>query len=245
MNCCDKLVAAGYSPFVCGGREVWCISEYLESIMLKTMGPEALDRIFTGKATWDNPLVEESAGIFMDMVYKKYFSSESFMYFNDEAKEHFLNGEYVFYLNGTWYCEQMVRAPFEVIMGEFPVINASSAMNGMLIGGPSGSMAVSKNTEDPEFTAEFAMKFSQLVSQYCYLDEAGLPAWNINYDDSMVNPLYRSAASMGRFSNAMVLFGDCRMNMEDAARYLESIGDLRSGMVDEAGFVKELTTKIR
>ena len=243
--CCDKLIASGRYPFVCGGGEKWCISEYLESIMLKNMGPEALDRIFTGKATWDNSQVEESAGLFLEMIYRRYFSPDSLMFFNDEAKDHFLNGEYAFYLNGSWFCWQISNAQFDVTIGEFPVINSDRATPGMLIGGPASALAVSKNTEDPEFTAEFAMKFSQLVSQYCYLDEAGLPAWNINYDDSKVNPLYRSAASMGRFSNAMVLFGDCRMKEDDAVQYLEAIAGLRNGMIDETGFVKELAKKIR
>ena len=245
MACCDKLVAAGYVPFACSGREEWCLSEYLESMIIKTIGAETLDRIFCGKETWNNQDIANTADMLQAMFQKGYFDRNILNYTNVDAKEGFLDGRFAFYLNGTWNCADMSLAQFDVAMGEFPVIDPSRAMLGMLIGGPSVSLAVSKNTSDCEFTAEYAMKFAQLVAKYSYLDGAGLPAWDIDYDDSIINALYRKAAVMAQEANGMVVFGDTRMNIDSVTYYLEALSHLLLEMVNGTGFIAELTKNIR
>ena len=245
MACCDKLVASGYIPFACSGREEWCISEYLESMMLKNFGPVTLDALFRGKESWNNHDVEQTASMFQEMLSKRYFDANILNYSNEDAKYGFLAGDFAFYLNGTWNCADMSQAEFEVAIGEFPVIDPTRATLGMLIGGPTVSLAVSKKTSDGEFTAEFAMEFAKRVSHYTYIDGAGLPAWNIDYDDTMLNSLYRRAAVMAQEANAMVIFGDNRMNFDDITPYLTALDHLLMEMVDGAGFIAELASKIR
>ena len=53
--CCDALVAKGIIPFGCAGKETWCVTEYLEPIIEKTIGYEALNKIFAGQGTWNDP----------------------------------------------------------------------------------------------------------------------------------------------------------------------------------------------
>ena len=36
VACCDALVAAGKIPFGCAGKETWCVTEYLEPIIIKS-----------------------------------------------------------------------------------------------------------------------------------------------------------------------------------------------------------------
>ena len=52
--CCDALLAKGIIPFGCAGKETWCVTEYLEPIILKTIGYQDLNEVFAGRATWNN-----------------------------------------------------------------------------------------------------------------------------------------------------------------------------------------------
>ena len=54
IECCDKLKAAGIIPFGCAGKETWCVTEYLESVIEKSAGADTLNDIFLGRSTWNN-----------------------------------------------------------------------------------------------------------------------------------------------------------------------------------------------
>ena len=247
LVCCNRLKEAGYTPIACSGREAWCVSLYLESMMLKYVGPETLDRVFKGEETWNNKDFVFVAAELQDIMLGKLYAGPNMSEISDyEVRCGFIDGEYAFYLNGTWDCaELMKKAGFEIAVGEFPILSYSRASKGMMIGGPDKALAVSKNTADVEFTAEFAMKFAHLVSQYSYQEGARLPAWRINYDESMLNPLFRQAASMAQQANAMVIFGDCCMNEEEMHWYHEAIKHLITGSDNGSGFITELSTNIR
>jgi len=101
IKCCDALVAKGIIPFGCSGKETWCVTEYLESIIEKTAGASVLNDIFAGKATWKNDDVAKGVEIFQEMIKKGYFDPEGMALSNDEVKANFIAGKYAFYMNGT------------------------------------------------------------------------------------------------------------------------------------------------
>jgi len=66
--CCDALLAKGIIPFGCAGKETWCVTEYLEPIIIKTIGYEALGKIFAGEATWNDPDIATAVTTFQEMI---------------------------------------------------------------------------------------------------------------------------------------------------------------------------------
>jgi raffinose/stachyose/melibiose transport system substrate-binding protein len=110
IACCDALVAKGIIPFGCSGKETWCVTEYLESIIEKTAGAAAMNDIFTGKASWGNDDVVKAVGLFQEMINKKYFDPEGIALSNDEVKANFIAGKYAFYINGSWNCADFANA---------------------------------------------------------------------------------------------------------------------------------------
>ena len=67
-DCCDKLLAKGIIPFGCSGKETWCVTEYLEPIIEKTIGAEELGNIFYLKSTWNNPDISTAVSTFQEMI---------------------------------------------------------------------------------------------------------------------------------------------------------------------------------
>ena len=248
IKCCDALVAANIIPFGCAGKETWCVTEYLESVIEKSCGAQVLDDIFMGRASWDNADVAKAVDTFQGMVKKGYFDPDGAALTNDVVKSNFQAGKYAFYMNGTWNCADFSNdANFKdkVKVAEFPVINADKAKLGQLIGGPSDTLAVAKSSKNAETAAKYTFELGQLICKYGYLDGCGLPAWTVDYDASAVNPLTQSVAAIVANSDYMVLFGDTAMTSEDAQKYLKEVDLVYSCQVDGSKFVSDLKASIR
>ena len=248
IECCDALKAAGIIPFGCAGKETWCVTEYLESVIEKSVGYETLNDIFLGRATWDNADVAAAVDTFQGLVNNGYFDPNGIALGNDEVKANFMDGKYAFYMNGTWNCADFANnAAFfpKVKVAEFPVINSDKATLGQLIGGPSDTLAVAASSANAEVAAKYCFELGKLICHYGYLDGCGLPAWTPYGDTSAVNALTQDVAVICGNATGYVLFGDTAMNADDARTYLSYVDLVYGCEVDGQGFIEGLANDIR
>ena len=248
-KCCDDLVAAGIIPFGCAGGETWCVTEYLEPLLQKTIGSQALNDIFGGKATYDNPDVAKAVDMFQSWIDKGYFDPAGASLPNDDVKANFIAGRTAFYQNGTWNCADFAKAPDgfidKVKVTEFPVIDSSKSKLGQLIGGPSDTLAVSASSPNAEFAAKYAAELGRLICHYGYLDGCGLPAWTPYGDTSSINALTLSVADICAKADSYVLFGDTAVTPVEKQPYLDAVAKVYGKDLDGAGFTAELKNAIR
>lgn len=248
IACCDALKAKGIIPFGCAGKETWCVTEYLESVIEKSVGADTLNDIFLGRATWNNADVAAAVDTFQGLVNNGYFDPAGIGLSNDEVKANFIAGKYAFYMNGTWNCADFAaNEEFfpKVKVGEFPVINADKASLGQLIGGPSDTLAVAASSPNAEAAAQYTFELGRLICHYGYLDGCGLPAWTPYGDTSSVNDLTQSVAEICANADAYVLFGDTAMSANDANTYLDYVAQVYGCQVDGQQFIDGLTQDIR
>ncbi len=248
IACCDALKEKGIIPFGCAGKETWCVTEYLESVIEKSCGADVLNDIFLGRATWNNEDVASAVDTFQGLVTKGYFDPEGIALSNDEVKANFMAGKYAFYMNGTWNCADFsADAEFgpKVQVSEFPVINADKAKLGQLIGGPSDTLAVAASSPHAAEAADFTFELGRLICHYGYLDGCGLPAWTPYGDTSNINPLTQSVSEICANADSYVLFGDTAMNADEANTYLSYVDQVYGCQIDGAGFIAGLSNDIR
>ena len=238
--CCDALVAAGITPFGCAGKETWCVTEYLEPIIEKTIGYEALNEIFAGRATWNNEGVATAVSTFQDMINKGYFDPNGIALGNDEVKANFIAGKYAFYQNGSWNCGEVNDAEGNFQVSLFPVMDSEKATYSQVIGGPSDTLAVSSHSKNVELAASAAFELGRSICHYGYLAGSGLPAWTPDYDTSSVKQLVADVAKIVAESEGMVLFGDTAMSADPANTYLDYVSQVYGCAIDGAGFIEGL-----
>ena len=246
-DCCNKLVANGIIPFGCSGKETWCVTEYLEPIIEKTIGAAALNDIMRNGATWNNEGVSTAVTILQGMIQAGYFDPDGIALGNEEVKANFMAGKYAFYQNGTWNCGDFSNAEkvsFNVAVGEFPVMNPANSSLGQLIGGPSDTIAVSEGP-NAEAAAEYAVEFGRLICHYGYLLGSGLPAWKVWGDTSAVLPLVAAVSEICANANGYVLFGDNAMPADEANIYLEYVSQVYGMEVDGPTFIAGCAEEIR
>ncbi len=245
IACCDALVAAGITPFGCAGSETWCVTEYLEPIIEKTIGYEKLNKIFAGEESWNDEAIAKAVNVFQEMIVKGYFDPNGLTLGNDQVKANFIKGEYAFYQNGSWNCGEVNDAEGNFQVALFPVMDAEKATYGQVIGGPSDSLAVAATAKDPEFAAQIAFELGRAICHYGYLAGSGLPAWTPDYDTSAVKPLVADVAKIVAESEGMVLFGDTAMSADPANIYLDYVSKVYGCEIDGAGFVDGLTNTLQ
>lgn len=242
IACCDALVAKGIVPFGCAGKEGWCVTEYVEPMIEKTIGYEKLNKIFTGAESWNDPAIADAVNKFQEMINKGYFDPNGAALGNDEVKANFIAGKTAFYQNGSWNCGEINDAEGNFKVALFPVLDNTKATYGQVIGGPSDSLAVSAKANPAAAAAAFELGRS--ICHYAYLAGSGLPAWTPDYDTSAVKPLVSDVAAIVAAADGMVLFGDTAMNAERKGIYLDYIDQVYGCAVTGEEFVAGLTKDI-
>ena len=246
IACCDALVAKGIIPFGCSGNATWCVTEYLEPIIEKTIGYEELGNIFAGKSTWNNPAIATAVDNFQKMIMGGYFDPAGVSLDNDTVKANFIAGKYAFYQNGTWNCGDISKKGDNFKVALFPVMDAEKATYAQVIGGPADSLAVSANGKNPELAAKVAFALGKKICQYSFIDAgSGLPAWTPDYDTSAVNYLTTDVAAMVAAADGMVLFGDTAMSADPANVYLSYVAKVYGCEIDGAGFIEALANELQ
>ena len=246
IACCDALKAKGIIPFGCSGNATWCVTEYLEPIIEKTIGYEELGNIFAGKSTWNNPAIATAVDNFQKMIMGGYFDPEGVALDNDTVKANFIAGKYAFYQNGTWNCGDIAKKGDNFKVALFPVMDAEKATYAQVIGGPADSLAVSANGKNPELAAKVAFALGKKICQYSFIDAgSGLPAWTPDYDTSAVNYLTTDVAAMVAAADGMVLFGDTAMSADPANVYLSYVAKVYGCEIDGAGFIEALANELQ
>jgi raffinose/stachyose/melibiose transport system substrate-binding protein len=242
--CCDALLAKGIIPFGCAGKETWCVTEYLEPIIIKTIGYEALNKIFAGEATWNDPDIATAVTTFQEMINKGYFDPAGAALGNDETKANFLAGKTAFYQNGSWNTGEVANASFKSGVGLFPVMNAARSSYYQTIGGPSDVLAVCATSKNVDAAAKAAVELGKEICHYNYLNAVGMPAWIPYYDTSSLSPLMVDIAGLVGKCEGLVLFGDTAMAADPAQTYLSYVALVYGGEIDGPGFVAGLTNDL-
>ena len=244
-KCCDDLLAAGIIPFGCAGSETWCVTEYLEPIILKSIGYEDLGAIFAGEKTWNDPDIAKSVDTMQEMIDKGYFDPSGVALGNDEVKANFLAGKTAFYQNGSWNTGEVAAADFESAVAMFPVMNADRSTANCAIGGPSDHLAVVADGPNADLAAEVAVALGKEICHYNYLNAVGLPAWTPDYDTSSLEPLMVAIGDIVNKCEGLVLFGDTAMSADPAQIYLDYVAKVYGKEIDGQGFIDGLTKDLQ
>ena len=245
VACCEALKAAGITPFGVSGKELWCLSEYVEPLVIKSVGGDALRDMYNGEASWNNPGVIKAIEVFQTMVEKEYFDPSAAALGNDEVKNNFIAGKYAFYQNGSWNNKDIgEKAQFAVKAGTFPVLDPENATLYQMIGGPNNTLAVTASSAHTDLATEAAFYLARFMSDADYKSGANLPCWAAD-PDADVNELIQAAADMASKAENMVLFGDNFLSADAANTYLDYIEMAYAGDITPEEYVEGLDADLK
>ena len=84
-----------------------------------------------------------------------------------------------------------------------------------------------------------------MVSNYLYIDGAGLSAWRVYKDDSGKDTLTKEALDMGLNAKSFLLFGDTIMYPEELDYYMYYMNSIFDRSVTGKNFITEMSDNLR
>jgi raffinose/stachyose/melibiose transport system substrate-binding protein len=246
---CQTFIDNGITPFGISAKDTWVLAQTHDQFTLKSVGPQVLGSVLTkdGANSYNSAAFLDASTKFADLVAMGAYSPSAAALSNDEACATFYSGEVPMYIMGSWMCGSILTDaanPDDFGVVPVPVINSANAALTDFMGGPSDSLMVAASTKYPTEAAEAMFEIARGVSHYGYLAGCGLPAWQIDYDDSAVNPLTKSVAGYVAEATSFTLWFDTLMEAEDTGVYLESLQQLYLGDITPQQFVEAMAAQL-
>ncbi|HHX17460.1 MAG TPA: extracellular solute-binding protein [Clostridium sp.] len=243
VDVCEKLKANGITPIGISAKDTWVLAMTHDNLVLKSAGHDKVVSALTGGGqSYNDPDFIKAAANFKKLVDIGAFVEGAAGMSNDEASAEFYAGRVAMFVTGSWMAGSIQSDPenpedFDAV--PYPVAGNNAAATDFM-GGAADTLMVSKSSKDPELAAKAAIELARSISKYSYLDGAGLPVWEVDYDDSEVNPLTRKLASFVEGATSFTLWFDTLMESEYKDPYLNLLQELYFGQITPEQFAERM-----
>lgn len=146
---CDKLLAAGYIPMPLGEKDIYRAGHFLNNLVLKAYGSEAVTALGNRTLSYDDPKMIRLYKMIYDFNQKGYFGPNAVNKDNNMARTDFHTGKSAMQFDGTWYLGIAATSPIADDIGFFPFPAVDEKYAGSWQGGNNGGLSV-VNTGDQE-----------------------------------------------------------------------------------------------
>lgn len=183
----------GIAPMIIGGKAMWPLTALFEDFSIHTVGAEKCRDIVALKDTMNQEGFTRAAGYMQEFLQDGTMTEDSMTMIPPEANTKFAAGGVPMTYNGTWSIGvfegensqvkgQLVAKPFPLIPGELenPEEYVGASLSGYM---------VSSATKYPDAAAEAVKFITEQAAKNLYQSGAGLPAWDVEVDESRLNPL--------------------------------------------------------
>lgn len=196
----EELVAAvdafkekGISPLIIGGKAMWPLTAMFEDFSIRTAGADKCLDVVSLNDSINQEGFLKAASYLQEFLADGTMTEDSMTMIPPEANTKFAGGGIPMTYNGTWSIgifegedsqvkDKLVAKPFPLISGELenPEEYVGASLSGYM---------VSAATEYPDVAAEAVKFISEQAAKNLYQSGAGLPAWQVDVDESVLNPL--------------------------------------------------------
>ena len=247
-NVCQTFLDNDITPIGTSVKDTWVLAMTHDAFTLKSAGPDKTANVVTkNDGSYNDPDFLASAEKIKELVDMGAFIEGAAGLSNDEASAEFYNGTVPMYITGSWMGGSILTDapnPEDFDVAPIPVINSENAKITDFMGGAADTIMVNNDTKHPEVAGDAVFELTRSISQYAYLDGAGIPAWQVDYDDSSVNPITKKVADYASNATSFTLWFDTLMDANDAGEYLALLQELYIGNLTPEDFVKAMASQL-
>jgi len=248
VHVCRTFLDNGIKPFGVSVKDTWVLAMTHDALTLKSAGPEKTVKAITRNgASYNDPDFLASATKLKELIDMGAYIDGATGLSNDEACANFYNGTVPMYITGSWMAGSIMtdaENPADFDVTPIPVINSNNAKITDFMGGAADTIMVSASTKYPDVAGNAVFELTRSISKYAYLDGAGIPAWEVDYDDSSVNPITAKIAKLANEATSFTLWFDTLMEANDAGEYLSLLQQLYVGEITPQEFVEAMAAQL-
>jgi ABC-type glycerol-3-phosphate transport system substrate-binding protein len=195
MAACDKLVAAGVTPFALGSKNQWPAQYWFDYLISRTAGPEYRTKLMEGKASYTDPEVKKALELWKGLIDKGYFVKDANGYDWTDAADQVAKGDAAMTLMGTWITGYWdgngLKAGTDYDFAPFPVIDPAIPV---VVHGSIDAWAIPADTKNKAGAEALLSAFLDPKNQGDWAVGQGALAANKNTDSSIYNSVMKKAA---------------------------------------------------
>ena len=192
---CDKLVAAGVSPFALGSKNQWPAQYWFDYLVSRTAGPDYRTQLMQGKAAYTDPQVGKALETWKMLIDKGYFVKNANAYDWTDAADQVAKGDAAMTLMGTWITGYWdgngLKAGTDYDFFPFPTIDPSIPV---VVHGSIDAWTIPADTKNKDGALALLAWFLKPESQAIWAKGQGALAANKNTDPSIYNSVMKKAA---------------------------------------------------
>jgi raffinose/stachyose/melibiose transport system substrate-binding protein len=242
LTVCRAFLAKGITPFAIGAKENWCIAMYFDLMYLHQAGFDATNAALRKTAPFNPEDTIEAARKLQQLIDIGAFGKGAMGISRDESEVPFYEGKVPMYVNGSWTIGNINRyenVRDKIKIYPFPALGPKGSTRD-LTGGVSEIFVVNSKTKYPEESVKLAKYIAENLAAELYVAGAGFPTWQVNADESKIDPLTKDLVELFKNVDTYTLWWDTLLEGEDAQIYLNTLSSLFAKQVTPQQFADTL-----
>lgn len=246
LDACQKLgTLDGVTPFAAGAKDGWNAAFIYQALAMRELGAESINSMLSGKTPFgEDAGYTDAANKVLELYNAGAFGKNPLEVGNDDANSQFITGKAAMRLMGSWFANQVYTDatatidPANVVALNIPMMdgkgNASDYCGGFV-----ESFWVNKNTKYAEEAAKFAIYINEKMGKAAYETGTGFCGWDVELDESNLNPLFVQIKELLANSELGVLAWDTSLDSNPATVHNEQVQTLFAPGADVTSFIEE------
>lgn len=209
-----QLKAYGYIPFTLGNSDLWPGSIYAHYLMDRYAGPELIQAIAKGEASFVNKEYLHAFNQLQDWSRDNAFNNNFAQILSVNAIHLFNSGQAAMYLNGNWditLFQSTDGTDFQQDIGVIPFPSLHKDERPSIVGGYTIGIGLSANLSGLQKTAALELMqafYTDEVQRRIVYEAARLPSMNMTYDVNKTGPVFEQVVELLGESDKLFLAYD-------------------------------------
>ncbi|HHV12815.1 MAG TPA: extracellular solute-binding protein [Clostridiales bacterium] len=249
----DEMLAAsqklsqleGVTPIAAGAKDGWNAAFVYQALAMREVGAENVNKMLKGEIPFGEDSGYKTAAEKVLELYKAgAFGKNPLESGNDDANSAFITGKAAMRIMGSWFANQVYTDdtatvnPEKVVALKIPMITGKGNESDYC-GGFIESFWVNKNTKYADEAAKFAIYINEQMGKAAYETGTGFCGWNVDLDESKLNPLFVQIKDLAGAGQTSVLAWDTSLDANPATIHNEQVQTLFAPDADVDAFIGE------
>jgi raffinose/stachyose/melibiose transport system substrate-binding protein len=234
----------GVTPIAAGAKDGWNAAFVYQAFALREVGATNVNAMLKGEIPFEDAGYTEAANKVVELYELGAFGKNPLESGNDDSNAAFGSGRAAMRIMGSWFANGLYTDPTitinpdDVVALKIPMIPGKGSASDYA-GGFVEAFWVNKNTKYADEAAKFAISINEKVGKAAYETGTGFCGWDIELDDSKLNPLFVQIKGLLGESVEGVLAWDTSLDSNPATIHNEQVQTLFAPNADVSAFIKE------
>ena len=244
LEAVSKLSALeGVTPIAAGAKDGWNAAFIYQALALREVGADNINKMLSYKIPFEDNGYTEAAKKIVELYEANAFGKNPLESDGSVADSAFIGGTAAMRIMGSWFANQVYTDeavtinPESVVALKIPMIEGKGESTDY-VGCFAESFWANSQTKNPDEAAKFTIYINEKMGKAAYETGTGFCGWDIELDESKLNPLFIQIKELLADGKNGVLAWDISLDSNPATIHNEEVQTLFAPNPDIEAFIE-------